>query len=83
MFNITTREMRGMAMASAIGRRDNPEVAIQRLNKLTYKVKSQSSPSIWYTVIKTYNSGWTCERPDYTFGNIECRHIHCVNLASY
>jgi hypothetical protein len=29
MSNITTREMRGMAMASAIGRKNNPEAAIQ------------------------------------------------------
>ena len=40
---MTTREMRGMAIANEIGRRNNPDVSIQRMNKLTYKVKSQSN----------------------------------------
>jgi putative transposase len=78
---LTAREMRGMQMANAIGRRDNPEVAIQRLNKLTYKVKSQSSADTWYTVIKTYSDGWTCDCPDFTFRKIECKHVHCVKFS--
>jgi SWIM zinc finger len=77
----TTREMRGMAMANSIGRRNNPDVTIQRLNKLTYKVKSQSSDDKWYTVIKVYNSGWTCDCPDYTFRHDECKHIHAVKFS--
>ena len=78
---MTVREMRGMAMANTIGRRDNLEVSIKRLNKLTYKVKSQSSVDKWYIVVKTYNSGWTCECPDYTYRNVECKHIHCVKFS--
>jgi hypothetical protein len=53
----TTREMRGMAIASTIGRRNNPDVCIQRLNKLTYRVKSESNHGKWYTVINTYKEG--------------------------
>src|SRR5919106_6099769 len=79
--SMTAREMRGMAMANTIGRRDNPEVSIKRFNKLTYKVKSQSSADTWYIVVKTYNSGWTCECPGYTYRNVECKHIHCVKFS--
>jgi transposase-like protein len=77
----TTREMRGMAMANSIGRRNNPDVSIKRLNKLTYKVKSQSSDDKWYTVIKVYNTGWTCDCLDYTFRHDECKHIHAVKFS--
>ena len=79
--NITTREMRGLAMASEIGRRNNPDVSIKRMNKLTYKVKSQSNHDNWYTVINTYDSGWVCDCPDFTFRNIECKHVHCVKFS--
>jgi hypothetical protein len=54
---MTTREMRGMAIANTIGRRNNPDVSIQRLNKLVYKVKSQSNHDKWYTAAKDYSSG--------------------------
>src|SRR5574341_261795 len=72
---LTVRELRGMAIA----RRD--EVEIKRLNKLTYKVRSQSNPDTSYTVIRTYNEGWTCECPDYTFRQLECKHIHAVKFS--
>ncbi|MGB8934048.1 MAG: hypothetical protein WCC17_02940 [Candidatus Nitrosopolaris sp.] len=67
----TTREMRGLAIANTIGRRNNLDVTIQRLNKLTYKVRSQTSPDIWYSVIRTYSEGWTCDCPDFTFMHLE------------
>ena len=73
--------MRGMAIASTIGRRDNPDVTIKRYNKLTYKVKSQSSPETWYTVINTYSDGWICDCPDYSFRHTECKHIHSVKFS--
>ena len=83
----TSRELRGLAMAKgAIGRRGNPDVSIQRMNKLTYKVKSQSDPSKWYTVIRAYGSNigerekthWTCDCPDFTFRHVDCKHVHAV-----
>jgi putative transposase len=79
--NITTREMRGLAMASEIGRRNNPDVSIKRMNKLTYKVNSQSNHDNWYTVINTYDSGWVCDCPDFTFRHLECKHVHCVKFS--
>ncbi len=77
----TTREMRGMAIANTIGRRNNPDVSNQRMNKLTYKVKSQSSHDKWYTVVKEYESGWTCDCPDFTFRHLECKHIRAVKFS--
>jgi len=78
---VTTREMRGMAIANTIGRRNNPDVSIQRLNKLAYKVKSQSNNDKWYTVAKDYSSGWTCDCPDFTFRHFECKHVHAVKFS--
>ena len=77
----TTREMRGMAIANTIGRRNNPDVSNQRMNKLTYKVKSQSSHDKWYTVVKEYESGWTCDCPDFTFRHLECKHVRAVKFS--
>ena len=57
---LTTREMRGLEIA-------NTDLALQRLNKLTYKVRSQSDPNTWYIVTRTYSEGWICECPDFTY----------------
>lgn len=70
-----------MAIADTIGRRNNPDVSIQRLNKLTYRVKSESNHDKWYTVINTYKEGWTCDCPDFTFRRVECKHIHAVKFS--
>jgi len=70
-----------MAIANEIGRRNNPDVSIQRLNKLTYKVKSQSSNDRCYTVVDTYNDGWTCECLDFTFRHFECKYVHAVKFS--
>lgn len=82
------RQMKGLEMASSFGKRDQPDVTIQRLNKVTYKVKSQSDPCKWYMVIMQYGSekfprwygesGWTCDCPDHTFRHVICKHIHAV-----
>lgn len=81
------RQLKGMELASTIGMRGETDVAIQRLNKLTYKVRSQSDITKWYTVIKQYSrtfgentrdGQWTCDCPDHTFRNVVCKHIHAV-----
>jgi transposase-like protein len=70
------REMKGLEMAKGFGSKSNPDVTIQRLNKLTYKVKSQSNSDKWYTVIKQYaktfgdnirDGQWICDCPDFSF----------------
>ena len=75
--------MGGISTANEIGRRNNPEVSIQRLNKLTYKVKSQSNHDKWYTVINTYKEGWTCDCPDFTFRHLECKHVHAYSERKF
>jgi hypothetical protein len=81
---MTAREKRGLEMAGSIGRRNEPDVSIQRMNKLTYKVKSQSEAGKWYTVIKQYgrtfgdnarDGQWTCDCPDSTFRHFTCKHV--------
>lgn len=82
-----SRELKGLEMAKKIGRRNEPDVSIQRLNKLTYKVRSQSDSTKWYTVIKQYtktmgenirDGKWMCDCPDHAFRNVVCKHIHAV-----
>ena len=81
------RELRGLEMAKGIGKDNQPDVSIQRLNKLTYKVKSQSDSNKFYTVVKQYgktfgenfrDGEWTCDCPDHSFRKVVCKHIHAV-----
>jgi len=81
MVELTARESRGLAIANEIGRRNSPDVSIQRLNKLSYRVKSQTNHDMWYTVIKDYTIGWICDCPDCTFRHVECKHIHAVKFS--
>jgi hypothetical protein len=77
------REVKGMTIMSL-------ESSIKRINKLHYKVKSQSSTSEkekWYDIVKKYghNKGglqkgeWICTCPDFIYRHIICKHIY----ASY
>lgn len=81
------RQIKGLEMAKGIGRRNEPDVSIQRLNKLTYKVRSQTDANKWYTVVKQYTKNfgenvrdgqWTCDCPDHTYRHVICKHIHAV-----
>ncbi|GEM_PF-3221760 len=61
------RQIRGLEIAKDIDSK-TPDVSIQRLNKLTYKVRSQSEKSKWYTIIRqSIRDKWTCDCPDFTF----------------
>lgn len=81
------RQVKGLEMANAIGSESQHGVAIQRLNKLTYRVRSQSSADKWYTVIKEEaRNHWICDCPDYTFRLVKeddkrCKHIHAVQFS--
>lgn len=79
-----SRELKGLAMAKDL-QKGTPDVSIQRLNKLTYRVKSQSAADKWYTVTMKYDaevrdigSKWSCDCPDHTFRHVTCKHIHAV-----
>src|SRR5581483_8271305 len=71
------REMKGLAMAKDVSQKGKADVAIQLLNEMTYKVKSQSDTSKWYMVVQT-EGAWTCECPDSTYRHVTCKHIHAV-----
>jgi hypothetical protein len=47
------RKMRGMEIANTIGNPSAKAVSIKRLNKLAYKVRSQTNIDQWYNVINT------------------------------
>jgi putative transposase len=76
------REVRGMAIMSL-------ESSIKRINKLHYKVKSQSSDIKWYDIVKKYghNKGglqkgeWICTCPDFIYRHIICKHIYAVSFS--
>jgi len=75
------RQVRGLAIVS-IGS------TIKRINKLTYKLKSQSSEDVWYDVIRTYGKQsshqegeWTCTCPDFLYRKIVCKHVYAVGFS--
>jgi transposase-like protein len=77
------RQVRGLAIVS-IGS------CIKRINKLQYKVKSQSADETWYDVVRTYETGrqdsrqegqWTCSCPDFQYRKIVCKHVYAVGFS--
>ena len=76
------RKIRGLAIVSIASQ-------IKRINKLHYRVRSQSNENLWYDVVKQYchNLGgredgrYTCTCPDFKFRSIICKHIHSVNFS--
>lgn len=76
------RQLRGLAIAS-VGS------SIKRINKLHYRVRSQSVETKWYNVEKEYghNIGghvdgeWICECPDFQNRHTVCKHIFAVSLS--
>lgn len=73
------RQVRGLAIVS-IGDQ------IKRINKLRYRVKSQSDDSKWYEIEKKYgrNLGgrregrWTCTCPDFQSRHLVCKHVYAT-----
>lgn len=66
------RQQRGQIIARA--RR-----AIKRINKSTYRVKSQTNGKYYH--IKTTDIGWKCDCPDHTFRGVKCKHIFAVECS--
>lgn len=71
------REMRGMSIATM-------GAQIKRINKLSYKVRSQTS-DLWYSVVEEYgksiegtNVHWVCNCPDHLYRGVQCKHIFAV-----
>lgn len=86
MYQQTTQELQRQVRGMEIVSIKHP---IKRINKLHYKVRSQSSETIWYDVTKKYGSNlggrqdgqWICSCPDFRFRQIQCKHI-CAILFS-
>ncbi|MGH2638574.1 MAG: SWIM zinc finger family protein, partial [Rhabdochlamydiaceae bacterium] len=53
--------------------------AVTRCDETTYKVKSQSSNTI-YEIVST-ERGWTCQCPDQRFRGVKCKHIWGVEFS--
>jgi transposase-like protein len=76
------RHVKGIAIAQL-------QSSIKRINKLRYRVKSQSAEEKWYDVVKEYghNRGghqdgeWTCTCADYLYRNTTCKHIYAVSIS--
>jgi hypothetical protein len=79
--HIDARKVRGLEIANTIGNRSVKAVSIKRLNKLAYKVRSQSNQDQWYNVINTYDDGWICECLDFQARHQNCKHIHAVHFS--
>ncbi|VVB94350.1 DDE domain protein [uncultured archaeon] len=72
MQTVGTREDRGKAIAEKDGQ-------IIRINDYSYKVKSQSSYTL-YDIIST-EIGWKCTCPDHTSRGVKCKHIFAVEFS--
>ncbi len=77
------RQICGMAIISISNQ-------IKRINKLHYRVRSQSESEKWYDVVKKYgrNKGgrqdgkWTCTCKDYKYRNSPCKHIFSIEFST-
>jgi hypothetical protein len=78
---IDARKVRGLEIANTIGNRSAKAVSIKRLNKLAYKVRSQTNQDQWYNVINTYDDGWIYECLDFQARHQNCKHIHAVHFS--
>lgn len=66
------RQQRGQIIAQV--RRN-----LKRINKLTYRVKSQTNGNYYH--VRTTKIGWSCECPDYKFRGVKCKHIYAVEIS--
>lgn len=73
MATITTRQERGEAIAKL-------QNQIQRVDELTYTVKSQSGKGE-YCITKVCGE-WICECPDNKYRHVKCKHIFAVAFSS-
>jgi transposase-like protein len=69
---VSLREEKGKTIAETFGQ-------VVRLSDETYKVRSQSSSSI-YEITKI-GDHWECQCPDYRFRAITCKHIYAAKFS--
>jgi putative transposase len=86
MYQQTTQELQRQVRGMEIASINHP---IKRINKLNYKIRSQSNEELWYNVTKKYGSNlglrqegkWICSCPDFQFRSLQCKHICAVLFA--
>lgn len=66
--------MRGRAIA------DKPN-QIMRLDERFYKVASQSGHGMYNVFKKKESTGWICDCADFTYRQIQCKHIWAVQIS--
>jgi putative transposase len=66
------RQQRGQIIAKS--RR-----AIKRINKIIYRVKSQTNGNYYH--IKATDIGWKCDCADHKFRSVKCKHIFAVEIS--
>jgi transposase-like protein len=53
---------------------------VLRINDYSYKVKSQSTKTIYYDIV-VGELGWIYSCPDHKYRGITCKHIHAVTIS--
>ncbi len=71
-YGTNMRQERGQIIAQA-------RQAVRRINKVTYRVKSQTHGKFYR--IKATNIGWKCECPDHVYHGVKCKHIFAVEFS--
>lgn len=66
------RQLKGKAIAATSDQ-------IERLDRLNYRVKSQSSHGL-YSVVK-HDNVWDCSCPDHVYREVKCKHIWAVEFS--
>jgi transposase-like protein len=69
-----TREMRGRAIA------EKPN-QVTCMDERFYKVASQNGHGMYDVIKKKESSGWLCTCPDFTYRNVQCKHIWAVQFS--
>jgi len=68
------RKLRGQAIAESAEQ-------IDRVNEVTYKVRSQSGKGLYDVHFSTLQ-GWICSCPDHVHRQVKCKHIHAVEFSN-
>ncbi|MGD0424093.1 MAG: DDE-type integrase/transposase/recombinase [Candidatus Bathyarchaeia archaeon] len=73
MVQVLSREERGRLIAEKSNQ-------VVRLDERFYRVASQSR-DMMYDVIKRLSGGWLCTCPDFTYRQVQCKHVWAVQIS--
>ncbi len=68
------RVMRGQQIS-------NLEGQVQRLDDITYQVKSQAGHGLYTVVFLKGYRAWRCSCPDHIYREVKCKHIWAVEFS--